>query len=105
MENLPNDAISLPSRVFYSPSEDKLYFGEVGDYKEVPRPQSLDDVLGVGNETDKDVKFIADNTYTLVRREGIVVTNEDVGSITQINSGSIDLQKKSGSGKAKIVSY
>ena len=36
MENLPNDTISLPSRVFYSPSEDKLCFGEVGDYKEIP---------------------------------------------------------------------
>lgn len=105
MENLPNDTTSLPSRVFYSPSEDKLYFGEVGDYKEVPRPQSFDDVLGVNNETDKEARFIDDNKYTIVKLEGMAVADEDVGSITQINSDSIELQKKSGSGKATIVSY
>lgn len=33
MENLPLDSISLPSRVFYSPSEDAIYVGKPGNYK------------------------------------------------------------------------
>jgi hypothetical protein len=35
MENLPIDTKSLPSRIFYSEEEDKIYVGEPGDYKEV----------------------------------------------------------------------
>lgn len=70
-----------------------------------PAPQSFDDVLGVGNETDKEARFISNDKYTIVKPDGMAVADEDVGSITQINSDSIELQKKTGSGKAKIVSY
>jgi hypothetical protein len=105
MENLPNDAISLPSRVFYSPSEDKLYFGEVGDYKEVPRPQSFDDVLGIDNKTDKEAGFIDNNKNTVVKPEGMVVADDVTGSFIRLISDGIELKKESGAGEAKIVSY
>lgn len=35
MENLPIDTKSLPSRIFHSETEDKIYVGEPGNYKEI----------------------------------------------------------------------
>lgn len=90
MENLPNDAISLPSRVFYSPSEDKLYFGEVGDYKEVPRPQSFDNVLGVGNETDKEAVFTNEENSTKIT-PGIIHIKTGSSAYAQIESTEDDI--------------
>lgn len=45
MENLPIDTKSLPSRIFYSEEEDKVYVGEPGDYKEIGGDITLDDIV------------------------------------------------------------
>lgn len=51
MENLPIDAISLPSRIFYSATEEKIYVGTPGDYKEVKGgiPELTGDVVSDTN--------------------------------------------------------
>lgn len=51
MENLPIDAISLPSRIFYSETEDKIYVGTPGNYREVKGgiPELTGDVVSDTN--------------------------------------------------------
>lgn len=54
MENLPIDAIDLASRVFYSESEDKIYFGDpINGYFEVNTGQ-LSQVAFSGSYDDLD---------------------------------------------------
>lgn len=44
MENLPIDTKSLPSRIFHSETEDKIYVGEPGNYKEIELELTADNI-------------------------------------------------------------
>lgn len=70
MENLPIDAKSLPSRIFHSETEDKIYVGEPGDYKEVGGggdglPPSETGKFLVGGATEWEKRRIAGSDLTL----------------------------------------
>lgn len=72
MENLPIDAKSLPSRIFHSETEDKIYVGEPGNYKEVGGDIKLDDIIEptanqflVGNSAGTDWEKRGINAFDL----------------------------------------
>lgn len=84
MENLPIDAISLPSRIFYSATEDKIYAGTPGNYKEVGGDSGLTAEDVSYNNTASELT--ADNVQDAI--DEVVDIKENKGQQTTIKGTS-----------------
>lgn len=94
MENLPIDAIDLASRVFYSESEDKIYFGDpINGYFEVIGIQDLDSVLEQGSNTTRNAKFESGDNITSIEPGIVVVTDESSEEYTRLEKDKLILSK------------
>src|SRR5690606_38651762 len=71
----------------------------------LPAPQSLDDVLGVGDVTDKEAKFQsgASTQYSQISNERVISGDVEKGSYTKIDYNGIEHVPAVGKGLHKVV--
>lgn len=107
MENLPIDTKSLPSRLFYSEEEDKVYVGEPGDYKEVGGGDILPSEEGkflVGGATDWEKRGITGHDVGISQNSASRVPYWNAGTQSWISGGmQVSLLPSSGTIAARTA--